>query len=110
MPLGRKIFVGTALVVVAALGSALLVTRTRTNAAAEAASARALRATRSAISDALASRSQNLRQLTAALVQVPAYVSRIGEALRTDDRSVVRSLGSPPHQCLLAAEATRWSI
>src|SRR5206468_1479354 len=55
-------------------------------AAAEAASARALRATRSAISDALASRSQSLRQLTAALVQVPAYVSRIGEALRTDDR------------------------
>ena len=87
MPLGRKIFVGTALVVVAALGSALVVTRTRTNAAAEAASARALRATRSAISDALASRSQSLRQLTAALVQVPAYVSRIGEALRTDDRS-----------------------
>jgi len=86
MPLGRKIFVGTALVVVAALGSALVVTRTRTNAAAEAASARALRATRSAISDALASRSQSLRQLTAALVQVPAYVSRIGEALRTDDR------------------------
>ena len=86
MPLGRKIFVGTALVVVAALGSALLVTRTRTNAAAQAASARALRATRSAISDALASRSQSLRQLTAALVQVPAYVSRIGEALRTDDR------------------------
>ena len=58
MPLGRKIFVGTALVVVAALGAALLVTRTRTNAAAEAASARALRATRSAISDALASRSR----------------------------------------------------
>jgi eukaryotic-like serine/threonine-protein kinase len=87
MPLGRKIFVGTALVVVAALGSALLITRSRADAAAEAASARALRATRSAISDALASRSQNLRQLTTALVQVPAYVSRIGEGLRTDDRS-----------------------
>ena len=86
MPLGRKIFVGTALVVVAALGSALLVTRSRADAAAAAASARALRATRSAISDALGSRSQSLRQLTAALVQVPAYVSRIGESLRTDDR------------------------
>jgi serine/threonine-protein kinase len=86
MLLGRKIFVGTALVVVAALGSALLVTRSRTDAVAEAASARALRATRSAISDALVSRSQNLRQLTTALVQVPAYVSRIGEGLRTDDR------------------------
>ena len=33
MPLGRKIFVGTALVVVAALGSALLVTRSRADAA-----------------------------------------------------------------------------
>jgi HAMP domain-containing protein/predicted Ser/Thr protein kinase len=86
MPLGRKIFVGTAFVVVAALGSALLVTRSRADAAAAAASTRALRATRSAISDALGSRSQSLRQLTAALVQVPAYVSRIGEALRTDDR------------------------
>ena len=42
---------------------------------------------RSAIGDALVSRSQSLRQLTAALVQVPAYVSRIGEALRTDDRA-----------------------
>ena len=87
MPLGRKIFAGAALVVVAALGTALLVTRTRTTAAAEVASARALRATRSAISDALVSRSRSLRQLTAALVQVPAYVSRIGESLRTDDRA-----------------------
>ena len=87
MPLGTKIFAGAALVVVAALGTALLVTRTRTEAAAEVASARALRATRSAISDALVSRSRSLRQLTAALVQVPAYVSRIGESLRTDDRA-----------------------
>ena len=87
MPLGTKIFAGAALVVVAALGTALLVTRTRTEAAAEVASARALRATRSAISDALVSRSRSLRELTAALVQVPAYVSRIGESLRTDDRA-----------------------
>ena len=87
MPLGTKIFAGAALVVVAALGTALLVTRTRTDAAAEVASARALRATRSAIGDALVSRSRSLRQLTAALVQVPAYVSRIGESLRTEDRA-----------------------
>jgi serine/threonine-protein kinase len=87
MPLGRKIFAGAALVVVAALGTALLVTRGRAEAAAEVASARALRATRSAIGDALVSRSRSLRQLTAALVQVPAYVSRIGESLRTDDRA-----------------------
>ena len=87
MRLATKIFAGAALVVVAALGTALLVTRSRADAAAQAASARALRATRSAIGDALVSRSQSLRQLTAALVQVPAYVSRIGEALRTDDRA-----------------------
>ena len=43
MPLGTKIFLGTALVVVAALGTALLVTEARADAAAEAASARALR-------------------------------------------------------------------
>jgi HAMP domain-containing protein len=73
--------------VVAALGAALLVTRARADQAAEAASALALRATRSAIGDALVSRSRGLRQLAAALVQVPAYVSRIGEALRTGDRS-----------------------
>jgi HAMP domain-containing protein len=87
MPLGTKIFAGAALVVVAALGTALLVTRSRAEAAAELASARALRATRSAIGDALVSRSRGLRQLTAALVQVPAYVSRIGESLRTGDRA-----------------------
>jgi serine/threonine-protein kinase len=87
MPLGRKIFAGAALVVLAALGSALLVTRARATATAEAASARALGATRSAIGDALVGRSRSLRQLTAALVQVPAYVSRIGESLRTEDRA-----------------------
>ena len=73
--------------VVAALGAALAVTRSRADAAAQAASARALRATRSAIGDALVSRSRGLRQLTSALAQVPAYVSRIGEGLRRDDRA-----------------------
>jgi HAMP domain-containing protein len=87
MRLATKIFGSAALVVVTALGAALLVTRSRAERAAEAASSRALRATRSAIGDALVSRSQNLRQLVTALVQVPAYVSRIGEALRRDDRA-----------------------
>ncbi|HUR93035.1 MAG TPA: protein kinase [Gemmatimonadales bacterium] len=87
MRLGTKIFAGAGLVVVAALGTALLVTRARADEAAQAASSRALRATRSSIGDALVSRSRSLRQLTAALVQVPAYVSRIGESLRRDDRS-----------------------
>jgi eukaryotic-like serine/threonine-protein kinase len=87
MRLATKIFAGAALVVVAALGAALLVTRGRADQAAQMASTRALRATRSAISDALVNRSRSLRQLTAALAQVPAYVSRIGEALRRDDRA-----------------------
>jgi HAMP domain-containing protein len=87
LPLGTKIFAGTAFVVVAALGAALLVTKSRANSAADAASERALRATEDAIGDALVGRSRTLRQLIAALVQVPAYVSRIGEALRADDRA-----------------------
>jgi eukaryotic-like serine/threonine-protein kinase len=85
--LGQKIFLGTALVVVAILGAALLVTKRQADTAADAASARAVRATQSAIGDALAGRSHTLRQLAAALAQVPAYVSRIGEALRTGDRA-----------------------
>jgi serine/threonine-protein kinase len=87
LPLGTRIFLGTALVVVAVLGSALLVTKRRADAAADAASARALGATASSIEEALGSRSVTLLRLTQALVQVPAYVSRIGESLRAGDRA-----------------------
>ena len=87
LPLGRRIFLGTTLVVVAVLGSALLVTKRRADAAADDASARALGATASSIQEALASRSLTLLRLTQALVQVPAYVSRIGESLRAGDRA-----------------------
>ena len=86
-PLGTRIFLGTALVVVAVLGSALLVTKRRADAAADEASARALAATASSIDEALGSRSTTLVRLTQALVQVPAYVSRIGESLRGGDRA-----------------------
>jgi eukaryotic-like serine/threonine-protein kinase len=87
LPLGRRIFLGTALVVVAVLGSALLATKRRADAAADDASARALGATASSIGEALGSRSLTLLRLTQALVQVPAYVSRIGESLRAPDRA-----------------------
>jgi HAMP domain-containing protein len=87
LPLGRRIFLGTALVVVAVLGSALLVTNRRAAAAADEASARALGATATSIEEALQGRSLTLLRLTQALVQVPAYVSRIGESLRADDRA-----------------------
>ncbi len=87
MPLATRIFIGTALVVIAALGLALLVTKHRADSAADAASARAIRATEAAIGDAIEGRSRTLLRLTEALVQVPAYVSRIGESLRAGDRA-----------------------
>jgi eukaryotic-like serine/threonine-protein kinase len=87
MPLGTRIFLGTATVVVVVLGASLLITKHRADAAADAASSRAVRSTAASIGDALASRSETLRRLTEALVQVPAYVSRIGESLRTGDRA-----------------------
>jgi eukaryotic-like serine/threonine-protein kinase len=87
LPLRTKIFLGTALVVAAVLGAAMLVTKWQADRAGDAASLRALSATQAAIRDALEGRSQTLRQLTAALVQVPVYVSRIGESVRTDNRA-----------------------
>jgi serine/threonine-protein kinase len=87
VPLSTRIFAGTALVVVAVLGLALLATKSRADAAADEATARALRATEATIGDALQGRSRTLRQLAAALAQVPAYVSRIDESIRTGDRA-----------------------
>jgi serine/threonine-protein kinase len=87
MPLSTRIFLGTALVVVAVLGLALLATKHRADAAADVATARAVRATDAGIGDALESRSRTLRRLTEALAQVPAYVSRIGESVRSGDRA-----------------------
>jgi hypothetical protein len=73
-------------VVIVALGAALLVTKNRVEHAADDSASRALQSTQSAINDALEGRSHTLARLAAALVQVPAYVSRIGEAIRRDDR------------------------
>ncbi len=87
LPLGTKIFLGTSLVVTLVLGAALLVTKRQADRAADAASLQAVQATQAAIRDALEGRSQTLIQLTAALVQVPVYVSRIGESVRTGERA-----------------------
>lgn len=87
LPLGTKIFLGTALVVVAVLSLALLLTKGRADRAADASAARALRATQSTIQDALERRTQSLRQLSSALVQVPAYVSRLAEGIRTGNHA-----------------------
>ena len=87
LPLGTRIFLGTALVVTAVLGIALLITRRQADRAADSAALQALRATQATIRDALGGRSQTLSQLTAALVQVPVYVSRIGESVRIGNRA-----------------------
>src|SRR5205807_10514566 len=84
---GAKIFLATAVVVIVVLGGALLATKMRAERAADDSIEKALAATQSAIDDALQSRAGALSQVSAALVQVPAYVSRIGEALRTNNRS-----------------------
>ncbi len=73
--------------VTAALGGALLLTSRRAGAAADSSIDKALDATQAAVDDALAGRSRALLQVTAGLGQVPDYVSRINEALRTDNRS-----------------------
>ena len=85
LPLGRRIFLGTTLVVVAVLGSALAPsggpTRRRTT------PRRAPSATASSIAGGARQPGLTLLRLTQALVQVPAYVSRIGESLRARDRA-----------------------
>lgn len=68
------------------LGGALGLIRMRAGQAADAAIDRGLVATQSAIEDALAGRSHTLRRLAEVLTQVPAYISRIEEALRTQNR------------------------
>jgi serine/threonine-protein kinase len=85
--LGAKIFLSAAAVVLVVLGSSLLLTKQRADRAADASIARALAATRSAIDDALAARSQALLQSARVVAQVPDYVARIGEALRQHNRA-----------------------
>jgi serine/threonine-protein kinase len=58
----------------------------RASQAADAAIARGLGATQSAIQDALAGRSHTLQQSARILAQVPSYISRIDEDLRVENR------------------------
>lgn len=73
--------------VAATLGGALGLIRFRASQAADAAIDRGLEATQSAIEDALAGRSHALQQSALVLAQVPSYISRIDEALRTGARA-----------------------
>jgi serine/threonine-protein kinase len=73
--------------VAATLGGSLGLIRLRASQAADAAIDRGLQSTQSAIDDALAGRSRGLQQLAQVLAQVPTYISRIDEALRTGNRA-----------------------
>ena len=73
--------------VVVVLGGALFVTKQRADRAADESIGRALHATRSAIEDALSSRSRALLQTAEAIARVPDYVARIGEGLRRGSRT-----------------------
>ena len=75
------------LVVVLTLGGALLLIRMRAGEAADAAIDRGLVATQSAIEDALAGRSHTLQRSAQVLAAVPSYISRVEEALRTQNRA-----------------------
>ncbi len=72
---------------VVVLGGALLITKWRADRAAESSISTALDATQAAVEAELAGRSQALLDVTAALARVPTYVSRVDEALRTDNRA-----------------------
>lgn len=73
--------------VVVVLGGALGLTKQRADRAADESIERALDATRSAIEDALASRSSALMQSVSFAAQIPHYVARIGESLRQGNRA-----------------------
>src|SRR5207237_377982 len=72
--LSTKIFFATAIVVIVVLGGALLITARRASQAADDSIDKALAATRSAIEDALRSRSTTLVHASAVLARVPQYV------------------------------------
>lgn len=73
--------------VVVVLGGALFVTKQRADRAADESIGRALDATRSAIEDALSSRSRALLQTAQTIVGVPQYVARVGEGLQRGSRT-----------------------
>jgi serine/threonine-protein kinase len=88
-PLGTRIFLSAAASITVALGAALLLIRTVASSAADASIARALLATRSAVEDKLAARSDQLRAAAAGLAGVSTYASRVEEALRAGDRGTL---------------------
>jgi len=85
--LSVRLFVAKAAVVVVALGGALVAIGLVARQAVRARMEQRLVAAREAVGNALAARLHTLQRVTEGLVQVPAYVSRVSEALRTGDRA-----------------------
>ena len=85
--LGPKVFIATALVVVVALGGALLLTKRRADAAADQSIHRALTATRSNIQAVLDSRYAELAKEFRIIVRQSPYVSSIQASLQSGERS-----------------------
>jgi serine/threonine-protein kinase len=86
-PLGLRIFAATALVLVLALGGALLLISRRAGQAADQAIERGLAATQAAIEEALAARSERLLRSAQLLAGVPTYISHAEQALLAGSRS-----------------------
>ena len=85
--LSVRLFVAKAAVVVVELGGALVAIGLVARQAVRARMEQRLVAAREAVGNALAARLHTLQRVTEGLVQVPAYVSRVSEALRTGDRA-----------------------
>jgi len=78
-----------AVVIVAALGGSFLLIQRGAARAADESIDQALSSTQTAVHDALTSRSDGLRRVTAGLAQVPTYVSRVVQAFAEDDRAAL---------------------
>ena len=81
--LGLRLFLAIGLVTAATLAGALALIQAKAGPVADAAIDRGLRATQSAIEDALAGQMHALRRTAQVMAQVPSYISRIDEALRS---------------------------
>lgn len=87
MGLGAKIFLATAVVVVAVLGGAVVFIRVQASRTADASVQRGLEATRAAIQDALDARARTLLRVSAGLAQVPTYIARVAQAMREGNQA-----------------------
>ncbi|MEO8032332.1 MAG: protein kinase [Gemmatimonadota bacterium] len=91
--LGTRIFLATATVIVVVLGGALLLTKRGADQAADDSVARALSAGRSAVQDALDSRSRVLLQVTGVQARFPAYIAQLSLATENSGADLLDRAG-----------------